>query len=318
MIHRKTNIRVSIVAVHGLGGHPHDTWTHDNGKMWLRDLLPLDIPSARVMTWGYDSDWLTGRQFARKMMYLHPRDLLSDLYSLREDTKSNNRPIIFLCHSLGGVVVKEALLRASTAIPKYNGHVKAIQGCTKGIIFLGTPQQSTQETSFGQTIGHLFSIALSRRKPLISLAIVCDMLELQLGQFKSICTDLSIYYCYERRPTRNPLGVDFVSIQQNASCYEANLKQIISKASATMGSFGIDDSHCVGLDKDHLNMVKYQSSKDADYRLVLDLVYRLRESNGWTEHFEGQTNQAQSECSGRRIICCSYSTRGQALNDHFQ
>ena len=268
------------------------------------------------MTWGYDSDWLTGRQFARTMMYSHPHDLLSALYSLREDTKSNNRPIIFLCHSLGGVVVKEALLRASTAIPKYNGHVKAIRNCTKGIIFLGTPQQSTQETSFGQTIGHLFSIALSRRKPLISLAIVCDMLELQLGQFKSICTELSIYYCYERRPTRNSLGVDFVSIHQNASCCEANLRQIISKASATMGSFGIDDSHCVGLDKDHLNMVKYQSDEDPDYKLVLDLVCRLRMGNGWTEHIGGQVSQAKSKYSGRCIIRCSYSAKGQALDDH--
>ena len=80
MIHRKTNVRVSIVAVHGLGGHPYDTWTHDNGIMWLRDLLPLDMSDARIMTWGYGSEAQTARQFSRMMMSLHPRDLLSALY----------------------------------------------------------------------------------------------------------------------------------------------------------------------------------------------------------------------------------------------
>ena len=287
--------------------------------MWLRDLLPLDTSDARIMTWEYDSEYQTARHFTRMMMHSHPNSLLSALYSLRQDTKSNNRPIVFMCHSFGGLVVKEALVQASMAIPKYDKHLKTIRICTKGIIFFGTPHQSTQETSFGKAIGHLFSIAqsrgrplsslASRERPLTSLATVCDTLELQLGQFKSICTDFSIYYCYERRPTRNPHGDDFVSIQQKASYCEAILKQIISQASATMGSFTTDDPHCVELDKDHLNMVKYQSSKDPNYKLVLDLLCRLRKSNRWMEHIEAQTNQAQSECSGRRLMCCSYSTK---------
>ena len=186
--------------------------------MWLRDLLPLDNPDARIMTWGYDSEAQTARHFTRMMMYSHPDNLLSALYTLRQDTESNERPIIFMCHSLGGVVVKEALVRASMAIPKNKKHLKAIQICTKGIIFFGTPHQSTQETSLGKIIGHLASIALSRERPLTSSEIECDRLELQLEQFKSICTGLSNYYCYERRPTRIPFGVDFVSIQQKASC----------------------------------------------------------------------------------------------------
>ena len=46
----------SIVAVHGLGGHAMNTWTHAaTEKLWLRDFLPLAIPNARIMTFGYDS-----------------------------------------------------------------------------------------------------------------------------------------------------------------------------------------------------------------------------------------------------------------------
>src|SRR5438034_1035627 len=45
----------SVVAVHGLGGDAYGTWTHENGKLWLRDFLPFQVPEARIFTYGYDS-----------------------------------------------------------------------------------------------------------------------------------------------------------------------------------------------------------------------------------------------------------------------
>ena len=51
-----SNVYSSIVAVHGLGGHPYDTWTEEkSGKMWLRDFLPSQVPRTRIMSYGYDS-----------------------------------------------------------------------------------------------------------------------------------------------------------------------------------------------------------------------------------------------------------------------
>ena len=52
----KLTVRGSIVAIHGLNGHREGTWTADNGTLWLRDLLPLDLPTARILTYGYDAD----------------------------------------------------------------------------------------------------------------------------------------------------------------------------------------------------------------------------------------------------------------------
>jgi hypothetical protein len=57
-----------IVAVHGLGAHPEYTWTSapakstdsNNGNRvhLLRDLLKDDFPSARILAFAYNSDWL--------------------------------------------------------------------------------------------------------------------------------------------------------------------------------------------------------------------------------------------------------------------
>lgn len=46
---------VDIIAIHGLGGTPYGTWTHENGVLWLRDLAPRELPGVRVYTFGYDS-----------------------------------------------------------------------------------------------------------------------------------------------------------------------------------------------------------------------------------------------------------------------
>lgn len=45
---------VDVIAIHGLNGHYERTWT-ENGTLWLRDLLPEDLPGARVYSFGYDS-----------------------------------------------------------------------------------------------------------------------------------------------------------------------------------------------------------------------------------------------------------------------
>lgn len=49
--------RDSIVAVHGVGGDVINTWTHPKSKaFWLKDILPRQIPDARIMTFGYNAD----------------------------------------------------------------------------------------------------------------------------------------------------------------------------------------------------------------------------------------------------------------------
>lgn len=47
----------SVVAVHGLQGHSATTWTESKTKkFWLKDFLPTNLNSARIMTFGYNAD----------------------------------------------------------------------------------------------------------------------------------------------------------------------------------------------------------------------------------------------------------------------
>jgi hypothetical protein len=52
----------SVIAVQGLASTYEWTWTKElsdgSSVMWLRDLLPADLPDARIMSFEYDSRWL--------------------------------------------------------------------------------------------------------------------------------------------------------------------------------------------------------------------------------------------------------------------
>lgn len=47
---------IDIVAIHGITGDAYDTWTHENGKLWLRDFLPKSLPGVRVFSYGYPAE----------------------------------------------------------------------------------------------------------------------------------------------------------------------------------------------------------------------------------------------------------------------
>lgn len=68
MFELSTNERektIDVVAVHGLQGDAYKTWEHENSCLWLRDLLPAEIPNARIMTFGYDSSVAFSKSVAK-------------------------------------------------------------------------------------------------------------------------------------------------------------------------------------------------------------------------------------------------------------
>lgn len=81
---------------------------YKEGTYWPRDLLPRDFPNARVLTYGYDShvSHFFRDTASQNNIITLGRDLLHNLVAYRVDEPT--RPLFFVCHSLGGLVVKEA------------------------------------------------------------------------------------------------------------------------------------------------------------------------------------------------------------------
>ena len=83
--------------------------------MWLRDYLPQTIPNVRVLTFDYDASpaLFTGPEFPEKIQS-HAITLVANLEGERDLGGVSNRPIIFICHGLGGLIVKSALIHSAS------------------------------------------------------------------------------------------------------------------------------------------------------------------------------------------------------------
>jgi hypothetical protein len=103
------NRAVDIVAVHGLGGHWRNTWTGNSNKNWLKDFLPFQLQdagiTARVLSYGYDSD----TAFSKAVTDIDDvaAMLLDRMIGERQSPEEKSRSVIFIAHSLGGIVVKK-------------------------------------------------------------------------------------------------------------------------------------------------------------------------------------------------------------------
>jgi hypothetical protein len=99
--------RIDVLAISGLGSHPFGSFVHKkDGHMWLSDSLPGDIPAARVMIYGYDSGLQGSTSFAQL------EDLAGSLQmAICRLLRPKRKPLVVIGHSLGGLLIKEALIR---------------------------------------------------------------------------------------------------------------------------------------------------------------------------------------------------------------
>ncbi|KAI1326134.1 hypothetical protein F5Y16DRAFT_422059 [Xylariaceae sp. FL0255] len=112
---------VDIVAVTGWAGKPFKSWKPENAEqMWLRDWLGEDLKAAslpaRIMTYGYSS--MLAGSTCDATLRDYGQELLHALTIARQSSNkhvSRPRPIIFIGHSLGGLLLKQALKIASSS-----------------------------------------------------------------------------------------------------------------------------------------------------------------------------------------------------------
>ena len=67
-------------------------------------MLYKDIPDARIITWGYKADIASFTSLSTNRVVDHAKSLSVALNHLRNTDESRKRPVIFIAHSLGGII----------------------------------------------------------------------------------------------------------------------------------------------------------------------------------------------------------------------
>ncbi|KAI9764880.1 MAG: hypothetical protein M1839_005696 [Geoglossum umbratile] len=150
-----SNNRTCKARLEGSNTAGEDTCDAQSGVYWPKDFLAKDFPSARIMTWDYNTNIAKGYTAVNQgNIFAHARNLLFTL--VQERRQAPRRDLVFIAHSLGGVVVKEALRRfEADPDPK----VKELFYATTGVIFYGTPhRESSDWASFGEGISTVASV----------------------------------------------------------------------------------------------------------------------------------------------------------------
>jgi len=118
---------------------------------WPLDLLPDTLPGCRIFTWGYDADILGP---STTTVFQHARNLLSSVADNRISSADRQRPVVWVAHSLGGIVVKDALNQSRTATT----YLKDVLPATYGVCFLGTPHRGSSLAALGATISRIIRL----------------------------------------------------------------------------------------------------------------------------------------------------------------
>jgi hypothetical protein len=153
---------VDIISLTCLAGHAIESWTQPNGKMWLRDYVPSTTPTARVLTYGYSTE-PEGSHLAASSMRGLAVEFLSNLVAIRDRTAQGNRhPIVLIGHSLGGIVIKMAMVLA-----KQRNIISTLP--IRLIVFLATPHHGldadTLRTIIMQEPPETLIVELGRQSP---------------------------------------------------------------------------------------------------------------------------------------------------------
>ncbi|RVD90439.1 uncharacterized protein DFL_001404 [Arthrobotrys flagrans] len=264
-LHNPTNPDVDIVAVPGLGAPPLESWKSADPKLefnWLtdRDGLAKEFPRARILLYMYQSAW-TGPLKVRQFMSNLAMTLLYGLKEKRKDAP--RRPIVFIGHSMGGIVIAKAISIAESRRDLFGKMFEAVTGC----IFFGTPFEGASvaaAASMFAQVSEFLNLDQATASKLLDLMKPDDEnLRDIRNEFVRLSTKMSpkieLWCFYEEKPTdwSKQIGLPFrVPLPKK-------FEEFVTRESATLT--GVDS---MGLARIHRELIKFDSFKDTVYQLV--------------------------------------------------
>ncbi|KAK4206997.1 hypothetical protein QBC37DRAFT_104982 [Rhypophila decipiens] len=242
---KRENADLDIVAIHGLQGDAIQSWTHERTKfMWLTDYLPEQFPKARIFTYAYNSGvWFNG---STKTIEQESVNLLTYL----DHKVEQDRPLIFICHSMGGILLKAAMVKANNERKKYGFLLEH----PKVAVFMATPHGGSKIAS---CVDHLVKLPLPsswfiNKKHIKNLKSHSEELEEMSDNFDERKEEFrAILSFYETKPY--PKVGSLVVQKHSANLHEGKL---------------------IGLDADHSTICKFESKMDTQLMMVVEELRR--------------------------------------------
>ncbi|KAI5856232.1 WD40-repeat-containing domain protein [Tricharina praecox] len=132
---------VNVFAVAGLAGRAYGSRSvRGQPRMWLREAFPIEIGEhMRVLTFGYDMG-LRDNIVTIPTLQTYARSLLQSICLARTEANERGRPVIFIGHSLGRLVIKQALADASRLSVGGDSDQANLSLCV-GLFFFGVPDR---------------------------------------------------------------------------------------------------------------------------------------------------------------------------------
>lgn len=214
---------------------------------WPEQYLASDIPQTIVWTYGYNADVIGGLFQANNQNSIsqHGRDLSVKL----ERDIENGKPIVFVAHGLGGIIVKDAIRRSEKC-----------RELTKFIVFLGTPHRGSAYAGWAQIASNLARLALqdSNKQILETLQVNNEVLDNIHEEFKTIVFKggMKIHSFQEARGISGMKGLAEKVVDDFSS--KLDLPQTLETVES--------------IDASHRQMARYNSKNDQGYRAISSVL----------------------------------------------
>lgn len=246
--------------------------------MWLRDYLKRTASNARILTYGYESGLKDSHSFG--ILQDHTNTFFRKLIDIREEGKCESRPIIFVGHSLGCLIIKKAMIDAGSI------GINASRLPVRAIVFLAAPHKGLHVEAL-QT--------LVKGQPTYGIVHELEkgsatLLELNL-KFAQMAHEIDILTCYETKQTKQA-----VKLEDGSWARKGSPVTMVDRDSAIVFTA---KEIVVGADADHSEIAKIKQSQAGIFSHVKSAIHRaLRPTVSLAE--DHQVSEHTCTSNGRR------------------
>jgi tetratricopeptide (TPR) repeat protein len=255
--------QADIVFVHGLGGSSHETWRHGKEAdadhyFWPAELGRV-LPDCGIWSFGYAAG-ITGMGNPGMSIVKRGGNFASQLVA----AGVGDRPVVFIVHSMGGLIVK-SLIASRESLD--DDRRRVVQN-TRGIVFCGTPHRGSDYVRAAMVLGMVTRGVQGHVKQMKSSEESLDHLH-----------DAFLAWARNSQTKVVTFAEGIGLWRKNWLRRMAQLKLVVERASANTGCGTIHDT-----DADHLSLVKLTPSVRAIHDIVFfhtrKLVEDILQANG--------------------------------------